>query len=65
MSYKAQRNAEILYHTGSNDSADAITEYSIFKVTILISIRLRDAGILSVVLWFFYALITRLEMIDL
>ena len=53
MSYKVQRNAEILYHTGSNDSADAITVYSIFKVTILISIRLRDGGILSVVLWFF------------
>ena len=40
-------------NTGSNDRADAITVFSIFKVTILISIRLRDAGILSVVLWVF------------
>ena len=53
MSYKVQRNAEILYHTDSNDRTDAITVFSIFKVTILISIRLRDGGILSVVLWFF------------
>ena len=53
MSYKVQRNAKILYHTDYNDRADAITVFSIFKVTILISVRLRDAGILSVVLWFF------------
>ena len=43
MSYKVQINAETLYHTVYNDRGDAITAFSISKVTILISTQLRDA----------------------